>query len=90
MDIGDSPHAAPWQQGIGPRQYGLIDPPRTPLYHILILLQRLVVGHQQQLPNLLSAVLQALAAGPVVPKIAISNINKIEQILDSKKNNWTM
>src|SRR4029077_17425033 len=97
MDIGDGPHPVPQQQGIGPGQDGLIDPPGTPLFHSPPP-QAPAAGHHHHHPwqhhhpqqaTPLPVAPPPAAAGPAVPKISNSNVNKIEEMLDSKKNNWT-
>jgi len=88
MDIGGGPHGQYQQQEGVPGKDGLIDMPGTPAPNPPAAPQGLAAGHHYQL-NPAPAALPAPAAGPAVPKITNSNVNKIEETLDSKKNNWT-
>jgi len=88
MDIGGGPHGQYQQQEGVPGEDGLIDMPGTPAPNPPAAPQGPAAGHHHQL-NPAPAAPPASAAGPAVPKIANSNVNKIEETLDSKKNNWT-
>jgi len=96
MDIGNGPHGQFQQQEGVPGEDGLIDMPGTPAPNPPAAPQGPVAGHHNiqqgqhhpHQPNPAPVMPPPMAAGPPVPKIASSNVNKIEETLDSKKNNW--